>query len=331
MIVVKNLSKEFRVHQKEPGLSGSIKSLFHRKWIIKKALDQVSFEISEGEIVGLVGANGAGKTTLSKILAGIVHPTSGQASVLGHIPWERENHFRKQMSLIMGQKASLWWDLPALDSFLLLKEIYQIPQKDFHARLEYLSSALDIHDQLKVQLRRLSLGERMKAELMAALLHHPKIVYLDEPTIGLDLTAQNAIRQFLLQYRKDFKPIMILTSHYMEDIEKLCKRIIILKSGSIVYDGTLAHIENLYGRDRIINIHLEQPIPPPKMMELPKELGEILEISPTLFKIRCRREFIGQATSQLLANFPVHDISIEEVDIAETIENIQREGMNIHE
>ena len=237
MIKVENLHKTFKVHKKEPGLKASGKSLFSRKWIEKKALVDVSLSIGEGEILGLVGANGAGKTTLVKILSGIIHPTSGTTHVLGFNPWERHNDFRKQIALIMGQKAQLWWDLPAEDCFLLLREIYQIPKKQYEENLSFLSNTLNISDQMNIQIRRLSLGERMKMELIAALLHNPRVVFLDEPTIGLDLTAQRAIRQFLLNYRQKHRPAMILTSHYMEDIEQLCERIIILRQGSVVYDG----------------------------------------------------------------------------------------------
>ncbi|MGZ3689368.1 MAG: ABC transporter ATP-binding protein, partial [Bdellovibrionota bacterium] len=225
MIEVEKLTKTFRVHQKDPGLLGSMRSLVRRRWIEKHALKSVSMKVGPGEIVGLVGANGAGKTTLVKALAGIIHPTSGEAKVLGHVPWQRENEFRRQIALIMGQKAQLWWDLPAADCFLLLCEIYRIPKTQFRANLDYLVEALGVRDQLHIQIRRLSLGERMKMELIAALLHRPKVVYLDEPTIGLDLTAQRAIREFLLRYRKEHQPAMLLTSHYMEDIEKLCRRI----------------------------------------------------------------------------------------------------------
>ena len=222
MIQANSIKKIYQIHEKEAGFKASLRSLFNRKWKDKVALNGVSLEVNEGEILGLVGANGAGKTTLVKILAGIIHPTEGEASILGFRPWERQNEFRRQIALIMGQKASLWWDLPAGDCFLLLKEIYQLSDSQFKESLDELSTALGVTDQLKTQIRRLSLGERMKMELMAALLHRPRVVFLDEPTIGLDLTAQKAIRNFLLDYRTRYRPAMILTSHYMEDIERRC-------------------------------------------------------------------------------------------------------------
>lgn len=306
MIHVKNLSKTFTVNEKEPGLKGSFKSLFKRKVITKYALNNINFDIHEGEIVGLIGANGAGKTTLSKILSGIIHPSSGEISVLGTDPWKREINFRKKMSLIMGQKASLWWDLPALDCYLLLKEIYQINDEDYHTRLNFLAETLGIKDQLKVQIRRLSLGERMKVELIAALLHNPQVVFLDEPTIGLDLTAQKAVRKFLLDYRRQFNPCMILTSHYMEDIEELCERIIILKEGSIVYDGPLKDIIAKYANEKQIILTLMN--------------GDII-------KERAPRDGIGERISALLKSHDVLDLSVTEIEISEIIEKILRQGV----
>ena len=226
MIRTRKLTKTFHVHEKEPGLKGSLRSLFRRKRIARHALVDVDLEVAPGEIVGLIGENGAGKTTLVKMLAGIIHPTSGEAEVLGEVPWKRANEFRRQIALVMGQKAQLWWDLPAADCFLLLREIYRIPEAAYQERLHTLAEMLDVGQHLKVQLRRLSLGERMKMELIAALLHQPRVVFLDEPTIGLDLSAQRAIRSFLLTYREQHQPAMLLTSHYMEDIERLCKRIV---------------------------------------------------------------------------------------------------------
>ena len=258
MIQVKNLHKEFKVHKKEPGLLGSIEALYRRKWTTKEAVKNATFSVTGGEILGLVGANGAGKTTIVKMLAGIIHPTSGEISVLGHRPWERKNEFRKRIALIMGQKAQLWWDLPAADCFILLKEIYQISEKDFKGRLDYLCDALQIKDELNVQIRRLSLGERMKMEIIAALLHQPEVVFLDEPTIGLDLTAQKAIRKFLLDYRRTHQPAMILTSHYMEDIEQLCERIIIIRQGEFVYDGSLRKVVTEFAGEKVISVRFKR-------------------------------------------------------------------------
>lgn len=328
MISVQELGKTFRVHQKEPGLKGSIRSLFNRKWIEKHALKGVSLNIGPGEIVGLVGANGAGKTTLVKLLSGIIHPTSGSATVLGHVPWERNNDFRRQIALIMGQKAQLWWDLPAADCFLLLREIYQIPINRYQDNLNMLAHALDVRDQLKIQIRRLSLGERMKMELIAALLHEPKVVFLDEPTIGLDITAQKAIRAFILQYRRERRPAMILTSHYMEDIEKLCERIIIMREGETVYDGPLRAVVDRFETHRILTARLSTESATENGIHtratFPIAVGEIVSQSDELIQVKAPRDRIPQAASHLLQHFPVADLKIEEQDVATVIESLMR-------
>jgi ABC-2 type transport system ATP-binding protein len=327
VIQVRGLSKTFRVHRKEPGLRGSVRALFKREWVDKQALRGVSFEAEAGEIVGLVGANGAGKTTLVKALAGIIHPSSGSARVLGHVPWERKNDFRRQIALIMGQKAQLWWDLPAADCFLLLREIYQIPEARFRETLGFLTAALGVADQLKIQIRRLSLGERMKMELIAALLHQPRIVYLDEPTIGLDLTAQKAIRDFLLGYRRQHQPAMLLTSHYMEDIERLCERILILREGELVYDGSLSRIVRDYARHKIVTARLARVEPGTSggtVADAPAGLGEVLVDSTELVKIKVERDRVPEAASTLLKRLPVMDLTIEEQDIGTIIEEIMR-------
>jgi len=319
MIKVENLSKTFKVHQKAAGLKESIKSLFFRKWIEKKALDNVSFQIRPGELVGLIGANGAGKTTLVKILSGIIHSSGGQVSVLGFNPWDRKNEFRKQISLIMGQKAQLWWDLPAEDCFLLLKEIYEIPNDQYKATLKELVDALDVAHVMNIQIRRLSLGERMKMELIAALLHQPKVVFLDEPTIGLDITAQKSIRKFILEYRKRHKPIMILTSHYMEDIKKLCERILIIKNGELKYDGDLNKILDQYREDKIITVHLD-PDKPTTDFEMEK--SELVAKENATLKYKVAKGNEGAALTEIFRKLDVVDVKIEEDDIANIIEKL---------
>lgn len=326
MIQVSNLTKSFQSHKKAPGLAGSVRGLFNRQWETKHALKGVSLTVQPGEIVGLVGANGAGKTTLLKILAGIVHPTSGDAKILGFTPWERDNRLRKQVALIMGQKAQLWWDLPAADCFLLLREIYRIPQDEFRANLEHLTKALGVERQLNTQIRRLSLGERMKMELIATLLHKPKVVFLDEPTIGLDLAAQKAIREFILQYRKEHRPAMIVTSHYMEDIEKLCERIIIIRQGQFVYDGPLAQVVGQYGGHKVIQAQFSAPTP----IDAGKlvHLGEILPIegdATMQIRLKVPRDKVSEAAALVLKLFPVADFSIEEEDIGDIISHLLHE------
>ncbi len=305
MIEIKNLSKSFKSHKKEPGLKGSLKALFHREEITKLALKSINLTINKGEMIGLIGANGAGKTTLVKILAGIVHPTSGSATVLGHIPWERPNEYRRQMSLIMGQKNQVWWDLPALDSFLLLKEIYQIPKIQYQKNIDFLADTLMIKDQLKTQVRKLSLGERMKIELMAALLHNPQVIFLDEPTIGLDLSAQKAVRQFLLGYQKEFSPITILTSHYMEDIKELCPRVAIMKEGQIVFDGPLAEVQRMLGDEKVISVTTDL----------------------TTFKVHIPRKDLASETQHLFQKHNVVDLNIQDPPIEEIIESLMKGGV----
>lgn len=305
MIQVKNLTKSFYTHVKEPGLLGSIKSLVRRTQIEKHALKGVNLKIAPGEILGLIGANGAGKTTLVKILAGIVHPTSGEATVLGHIPWQRPNEYRRQMSLIMGQKNQVWWDLPALDSFLLLKEIYQIPETTYKKNIEFLADTLQVHDQLKTQVRKLSLGERMKIELMAALLHNPKVIFLDEPTIGLDITAQNAVRDFLKNYQKEFKPMTILTSHYMQDIKELCPRIVIIKDGSFVYDGPIREVQKMLGDEKVINVTTAQD----------------------QLRITVPKSELSERTKEILEKYQVTDLNIEDPSIEVMIEHLMKNGV----
>lgn len=305
MIEVKNLTKSFTTHRKEPGLMGSVKSLFKREKITKDALKSVSFSIKQGEIVGLIGANGAGKTTLVKILAGIVHPTSGDATVLGFRPWERDNQYRKQMSLIMGQKAQVWWDLPALDSFLLLKEIYQIEDSIYKKNIEFLADTLMIKDQLKTQVRKLSLGERMKVELMAALLYQPRVIFLDEPTIGLDISAQKAVREFLRNYQNEFRPITILTSHYMEDIKELCPRIMIMKEGSFVFDGELSAVQKMVGDEKRLTVTTKDKT----------------------FKMSVQRSELALKTSELFKSNDILDLNINDPSIEDIIESIMNNGI----
>lgn len=328
MIQVDGIKKTFRFHKKDAGLRGSVRSLFSRQWQEKDALKGVSFQVKAGEIVGLVGANGAGKTTLVKILAGIVHPSSGSASILGHVPWERNNDFRRQIALIMGQKAQLWWDLPAEDCFLLLREIYQIPQDRYREALNSLVEALGVRDQLNTQIRRLSLGERMKMELIAALLHDPKVVFLDEPTIGLDLSAQRAIRDFILNYSHERQPAMILTSHYMEDIERLCQRIIIIREGAFVYDGPLSKITAKFSTHKVITAKLDPEKAASKVMgTFPKDLGEVLQSDASQIKVKVSRNRVSDAASILLKEGNVADLMIEEIDISEIIEALIRDGI----
>lgn len=322
MIKVSNLSKEFKVHKKAPGFFGSLRSLVKRDYIIKKALDNINLEINDGEIIGLIGSNGAGKTTLTKILSGIIDLTQGSVEVNGFNPWDRDNKYRSQMSLIMGQKAQLWWDLPALDGFLLLKEIYRIPDEQYHETINYLAKTLQIEEELNVQVRKLSLGERMKVELMAALLHQPKIVFLDEPTIGLDLTAQKSVRQFIKDYRKRFKTTMILTSHYMDDIEQLCDRVAIMKEGKIIYDGALKQLKDKHSHLKKIHANLNlESIDLLKGSPLDPKFGSY-KINNEVLEINCPNLHAMECATNLLQDYKATDLNIAGEDISSIIESI---------
>jgi len=332
MIEAHELAKTFFVHEKEPGLIGSLRSLVSRKQVPREAVSGVSFTVGGGELVGLVGANGAGKTTLVKMLTGIIVPTSGAARVLGFDPWRRDDRLRRQLALIMGQKAQLWWDLPAADSFLLLREIYQIPADRYRQTLGRLAAMLEVDRLLKVQLRRLSLGERMKMELIATLLHEPRVVFLDEPTIGLDLTAQRAIRDFLLSYQREYRPAMILTSHYMEDIERLAERILILRRGELVFDGPLAEVAR-GARNKVVTVHLRADAEPPgptlvaELSALLAPAGKVLSAAGLTVRLEVPREEVSAVAAHLLGRLSVADLSIEEEEIGRLIETLMRDPL----
>lgn len=321
MIEVSHITKSFKVYRKQPGLLGSFKSLFRRDWLVKNALSDVSFTVAPGEIIGLLGGNGAGKTTLVKILSGIVHPSQGECRVHGYIPWKGETGFKKIISLVMGQKSQLWWDLPAEDCFLLLKDIYNIPTPEYKYTLSYLAETLKVQSKLNFQVRRLSLGERMKMELIASLLHSPKVLFLDEPTIGLDLTTQKTVRRFLLEYLATHSPSIILTSHYLEDIKALCKNAVILKDGKRIYWGDLQslHLE----REKRIHVKFDSIGVLPGR-EFP--WGQVVAQSAKEMTIKVPEGHISDALIYLGDNYHIKDLSVSEADFGATLENILSEG-----
>lgn len=318
VIKVKNLKKFYQVHQKEPGLMGSIQSLFHRKYYDVKAVDDISFEIKEGELIGFIGPNGAGKTTTLKVLSGLLYPTSGDVKVLGYEPFKRQSEFQKQFSLVMGQKNQLWWDLPAWESFILNKEIYEVPDEEFKQTVNDLADMLEVQDILKVQVRKLSLGQRMKCELIAALIHQPKVLFLDEPTIGLDVVAQKKMRDFLKEYNQKYNATIILTSHYMEDVKQLCKRIVIIDKGTILYDGLLEKVVEKLAPYKLINVMFEESVDAEKL----KEIGKIEEFNELQAQIHVKRKEATQKAGLLLNKFPVADLTIEEPPIEDIIRQV---------
>lgn len=317
-IKVSGLKKYYKVHQKEPGLSGSIKSLFNRKYYDVKAVDGVTFEINPGELVGFIGPNGAGKTTTLKVLSGLLYPTAGHVSVLGYTPWDRKPAFQKQFSLVMGQKNQLWWDLPAMESFILNKEIYEVSDNEFKKTLDGLVQLLEVEDILKVQVRKLSLGQRMKMELIAALIHSPRILFLDEPTIGLDVVMQKKIRDFIRQYNQQFNSTIILTSHYMDDVKELCQRVIIIDKGKVLFDGDLEEIIKKFANHKVLTVVFSQDVDRAKL----SEIGKIKDFNPPRAVISVKRSVSSLAAAELLQKFPVADLNIEEPQIEDIIREV---------
>jgi ABC-2 type transport system ATP-binding protein len=317
-ITVKNLSKHYKIYKKEPGLFGSFKALWHRKYETVKAVDDISFSIEQGELIGFIGPNGAGKTTTLKVLSGLLYPTSGEVSVLGFNPWDRKPEFQKQFSLVMGQKNQLWWDLPPMETFLLNKAIYEIPEKQYNDTLNKLVDLLDVKEVLNVQVRKLSLGQRMKCELIAALLHNPKVLFLDEPTIGLDVVMQKVMRDFVRDYNKEFGATIILTSHYMEDVKELCDRVIIIDHGKKLFDGELQSIIDKYARNKILSVVFAEA---PTRKELEK-VGEIKSLDGVQATILVPRKDASKKAGELLQAFQVADLNIEEPPIEAIIREV---------
>lgn len=315
VISVSHLSKYFKVQQKESGFIGSIKSIFSRKYETIKAVDDISFEIKEGELIGFIGPNGAGKTTTLKCLSGLLYPTEGKIFVLNNTPFKRQNNFLKQISLIMGQKNQLWWDLPPMETFILNKEIYEISDKKFKETLSELIKLLEIEDLLNIQVKKLSLGQRMKCELVAALIHSPKILFLDEPTIGLDVVMQKKLREFIKDYNIKYKATIILTSHYMGDVEALCKRVIIINFGKILYDGILSELIKTHAPYKIISVILSNYVDPKKI----EQFGEVKKFDFPEFVLKVPIEKSSDVVSTIVKHFKIDDLNIEDPQIEDVI------------
>lgn len=326
VIDVNHLSKSFDYYKKELGLKSSVKNLFFREKLTKDAVNDISFEIEEGEMVGFLGPNGAGKTTTLKMLSGILHPSGGRASVLGYVPWERKKAFKLQFAIVMGQKNQLWWDLPANESLFLNKCIYEIDDRAYQATLAELTELLDVRDLLSVQVRRLSLGERMKMELVAALIHKPRLIFLDEPTIGLDLISQKRIRGFFKYYNQEKKATVILTSHYMQDVEDLCKRAIIINQGKIVFDGDLHRVNEVFAQSKIIKLQLASPV----SRDTLGALGQVKEHSDFAATLEVPRLEVKERSKAILDQLPVVDFNIEDIPVEEGIALLYQRGGTAH-
>jgi ABC-2 type transport system ATP-binding protein len=314
-IIVDGLVKNFEITEKEPGLSGAFKSLIAPKKKTVHALREISFSIQPGELVGFIGPNGAGKTTTLKTLSGLLFPTSGFVEVLEFDPWSRNPEFLKQISYVAGQKNQLWWDLPAIETFELNRAIYDIPKRFYEENLKELIELLDIGKLMNTPVRKLSLGQRMRMELTAALLHRPKVLFLDEPTIGLDIIAQQKIRDFIYDYNIKFGATILLTSHNMNDLINLARRVIIINDGKILYDGAFEKLISDYAQEKLIKARLSNEN---DISELEK-IGEIKKLSFPEVIISVPRSAVAVAASELLQNFPIDDLTIEEIPIEEII------------
>jgi len=321
IIKVKNLSKNFKVYKKPLGMWNSVKSLWHREYSDVNAVNNISFEIKQGEVIGFIGQNGAGKTTTLKMLSGLIHPTSGEVSILGYNPWNRQAEFQKQFSLIMAQKNQLWWDLPAVETFDLNRVIYNIPKDQYTKTLNHLTKLLKIKDILHIQVRRLSLGQRMKCELVAALLHRPKILFLDEPTIGLDVVMQETIREFIKKYNEKYNATIILTSHYMGDVEKLCKRIIVINQGKIVFDGPIKQVIDKYAKEKRISAVLTKKLNKKDL----SRLGKITKYDFPQLEIITPRNEAAKTAAKLLQAQHIDDLNIQELPIETIIQKMFKE------
>jgi ABC-2 type transport system ATP-binding protein len=327
IIEARNLTRTYRVAQKVPGLLGAVRGLFRREYKEVRAVDGVSFTIEPGEMVAFLGPNGAGKTTTLKMLAGVIYPSSGSASVLGFTPWERPDAFRRRFSLVMGQKNQLWWDLPAADSFQLHKEIYSLDTEAFNRTLGELTDLFGVKELTRQPVRELSLGERMKMELIASLLHRPRLLLLDEPTIGLDVVAQVTIQKCLRDYNKYHGVTMLLTSHYMRDVEALCSRVLVITHGKLIYDGPLAGIVEQFGQTKLLSFQFDREIADGEL----KQYGEIVRQEGAYAELRVERGRVAEVLGAILDRHAVLDTSVEDPPLDEVIARVFQEGRAYHE
>lgn len=327
IIEAEGLSKTYRVFQKKEGVLGAVRGLYRREYKEVKAVDEVSFSIEPGEMVAFLGPNGAGKTTTLKMLSGLIYPTSGTAQVLGFTPWERLDAFRRQFALVMGQKNQLWWDLPAADSFQLHREIYSIPAAEFKKTLDELTELLGVEKLTRQAVRELSLGERMKMELIAALLHQPQLLLLDEPTIGLDVVAQVAIQKCLRDYHARRGMTMLLTSHYMRDVEALCSRVLVITHGTLVYDGPLSGITEKFGSAKLVRLDFVEGVVPDGL----ERFGEVTRRDGASADLKVERSKVAEVLGAILDRYAVADVSVQEPPLEQVIARVFEEGRKSHD
>jgi ABC-2 type transport system ATP-binding protein len=327
IIEAANLTKTYRVTQKKEGLLGAFRGLYRREYKEVRAVDGVSFTIEPGEMVAFLGPNGAGKTTTLKMLSGLIYPTSGSAQVLGFTPWEREDAFRRRFSLVMGQKNQLWWDLPAGDSFQLHREIYSLPAAQFHKTLDELTELFAVKELTRQPVRELSLGERMKMELIAALLHRPQLLLLDEPTIGLDVVAQATIQKCLKDYNASHGVTMLLTSHYMRDVEALCARVLVISHGKVIYDGPLSGITEQFGRSKLVKLHFSGETTPDGL----DRFGEVTNREGPIADLKVDRTSVAQVLGVILDHYTVIDMSVQDPPLDQVIARVFEEARAQHE
>ena len=317
VIETRGLTKVYRTYRKESGLRGAVKGLVRRRYDETRAADNISFTIEEGELVGFLGPNGAGKTTVLKMLSGLLNPTAGEARVLGFVPWERRDEMKRQFSLLMGQKNALWWDLPAQESLELNRAIYGIDRDRFKKVVGGLSELLEVQDKMNVMVRELSLGERMKMELISALIHEPRILFLDEPTIGLDVVSQKRVREFLRLYNQEHRIVTMLTSHYMQDIEELCDRVIVIDHGKIFFDGELSVIVDRFSGHKIVSLTFAE-----KQSTDFTRFGEVIEQTPVSVQLKIPRAHVTEVCRQLLSASSDSDINVQELPVEDVIRQL---------
>ncbi len=314
-IQIDKLSKKFISYKKQPGIIGSLKSFVNRQEFVNTAVDEFTLDIQQGEFVGLLGPNGAGKTTLMKMMTGIIVPSSGHIRIVGYEPFQRKKMFRKKIALVMGQKSQLWWDVPAYDSFMLLQKYYELEFKSFKSRLDQLSELLDVTDKLHIHVRKLSLGERMKLEIMASLLHQPDVIFLDEPTIGLDVLAQQNIRKFLKEYQKEHNTTIVLTSHYMADVQELCSRIVLILGGKKSFDGPIEKFESLLGKEKFVHFEFSESVNPHKDFTFFDQFDPSWSNDFSQVDLRIPETDLRSATIKILQDFPLINYNCEQLPV----------------